>query len=126
MKAEEIRALKMSVEQAERCDSNPLFLNAIFIQEVAAQLAEANEHLKCLTCPPLVFNADLNTADLSGLDFQPGRLTVMEPRATLRDQFAMAAMQATTGWMQDALETTPETARRCYVMADSMLAARKR
>lgn len=81
------------------------------VERLASQTAEANESLKRLAYPMQVVGKDGHIED-----FTP----------TLRDQFAMAAMQATTGWMQDALETTPETARRCYVMADSMLEARKR
>ena len=44
---------------------------------------------------------------------------------TLRDQIAMAALISTPGWMQDLIEHYPETARRCYLLADAMLKARE-
>jgi len=43
----------------------------------------------------------------------------------MRDVMAAAAMQACPGWMQDRIETYPEMARRCYLMADAMLKARE-
>ena len=44
---------------------------------------------------------------------------------TLRDEIAMAGLSALTAWMQDRIETYPEMARRCYLMADAMLKARE-
>lgn len=44
---------------------------------------------------------------------------------TLRDEFAIAALQACPNWMEDRIETYPEMARRCYLMADAMLKARE-
>jgi hypothetical protein len=43
---------------------------------------------------------------------------------TLRDEFAMSALNATTNWMADRIDTYPEMAKRCYMMADAMLKAR--
>ena len=44
----------------------------------------------------------------------------------LRDQAAMAALIATPNWIQGSrFDEYPETARRCYMMADAMLAARE-
>ena len=42
---------------------------------------------------------------------------------TLRDELAMAALAACPDWMQDAMDTYPEMARRCYLMADAMHAS---
>lgn len=54
---------------------------------------------------------------------QPAPLTLMEPILTLRDQFAMAAMQG--DWaLRDQKELEP-LARKYYRMADAMLEARK-
>lgn len=45
---------------------------------------------------------------------------------TLRDEIAIAALIATPNWMQGArFRDYPETARRCYLMADAMLKARE-
>jgi len=43
---------------------------------------------------------------------------------TLRDEIAMAGLSALTDWMKDRIETYPEMARRCYLMADAFLKAR--
>ena len=44
---------------------------------------------------------------------------------SLRDQMAMAAIAACPNWIVDPMETFPETALRCYRMADAMLKARE-
>ena len=46
-------------------------------------------------------------------------------KSRLRDEMAMSALQACEGWMQDRIETYPEMAKRCYLMADAMLKARE-
>ena len=64
----------------------------------------------------------------------PGKIQIMEPQMTLRDQFAMAAM--TGDWAAQELEThvfadecsdtlLSKAATMYYRMADAMLEARK-
>jgi hypothetical protein len=71
-------------------------------------------------------------AEFFHLDLTPGKLTVMELSATLRDQFAMAAMGAMLSAPQRLpREVEPQKvatliAESCYIMADSMLEARKK
>ena len=47
------------------------------------------------------------------------------PGEELRDKMAMAALNSTPDWIQDRADGYPEIARRCYVMADAMMKARK-
>ena len=70
--------------------------------------------------------------------FEPGTLTVMEPVATLRDQFAMAALTGILAfgvgtetladdrkyWTQNS-EDIDDSAERSYLWADAMMKARK-
>jgi hypothetical protein len=57
------------------------------------------------------------------LDFSNhvAKLEYMEPHATLRDQFAIAAL--TGGLMRQG--PTPITVKECYRIADAMMEARK-
>ena len=60
--------------------------------------------------------------------FAPGPLTVMEPEATLRDQFAMAAMTGDMGNDDGVFAnstTDKRAAERYYQIADAMMEARK-
>jgi hypothetical protein len=95
------------------------------LAEGAAQLAEANEHLKRVLYPPLRY--DTTKIDPAEWPELPnGILTVMEPRATLRDQFAMAAMTGIITQLNVYHEDVPEiSARRAYEHADRMMEARK-
>jgi hypothetical protein len=52
---------------------------------------------------------------------QPVHFTMTEPRATLRDQFAMAAMQGMAARGELCSRSLANTA---YVMADDMMEAR--
>ena len=145
MNAGEIRKKVEEVNAAIKEGGTPeaavfLFQAALMemVIEQTALLAEVSESIKRLAYPPLTVNADLNTADLSGLDFQPGRVTVMETRATLRDQFSMAAMQSqiTSETIRESMfrhssehpqgTVWEEASRRAYEIADAMLEARKR
>jgi hypothetical protein len=96
-------------------------LNYSMLTEVAAQLAELNEKLKNILSPPLMYDkVDIDPVDFSGLSNQ--RITVMEARATLRDQFAMAALVN----MCNINDVTHETiAHYAYHIADAMMEARK-
>jgi hypothetical protein len=78
-----------------------------------------NEYLniwKCTLCRERFYSLDFSNHVA---------IEVMEPQANLRDQFAMAALQASPDWMKDRIETYSEMARRCYLMANAMMEARK-
>jgi len=53
---------------------------------------------------------------------QQGPLTIAEPCATLRDQFAMAAL---TGLLADPATKEKLAVKQSYIFADAMLEARK-
>ena len=135
MKAEDIRTLNERCQNftgnatlsREQQDVGLKSIEVSMLTEIAAQLAEANESLKCIVHPPLfIENGKINLESFK--DEQPRKITFMPSQdvKTLRDEFAMAALQATINWMQDSIDTCPEMARRCYVMADAMLEARKK
>jgi hypothetical protein len=86
--------------------------------EIAAQIAETNHYLKLLANPPILL--DTSKLDLENFDPGSGILQIMEPRATLRDQFAMAALSGLLADPNGSLDCT-ETA---YKVADSMMKAR--
>jgi hypothetical protein len=96
-------------------------LNASMRAETAAQLAELNEKLKIILNPPLMYDkVDIDPAEFH--DLPNPRITVIEARATLRDQFAMAAM---TGLLADPTSSGPEgCATAAYKYADAMLESR--
>lgn len=69
-------------------------------------------------------------AEFFPLDLTPGKIQVMEPHASLRDQFAMAAL---TGWLaageagiwNHTDDVLREVAQEPYRMADAMMKARE-
>ena len=110
MKAEEIRKFKMTPEQAKRCGEDSELLSAAFLQEIAAQLSEASESLKYLAHPLM----EVKSAEQAAGE------------KTLRDEFAMAALQ---GLMMANYQDCPFPggyAEEAYKVADSMLEARKK
>jgi hypothetical protein len=137
MKADDIRTLNEKLQEQilnsqsvgeHEAGFKSLLLS--LLSEVAAQLAEANEFLKMYSNPPMVFKGtDIDPADWPELP-QPVMM-LNEPRATLRDQFAMAALSGyiacdpsgTTYW-----KTGPQmvdAATNAYVWANVMMEARK-
>jgi hypothetical protein len=102
------------------------------LSEMAAQGAESNENLKRVINPPLMYDtSNIDPADWPDLP-QPIHFTVREPRAALRDQFAMAALSGyiacdpsgTTYW-----QTGPQmvdAATNAYVWANVMMEAREK
>ena len=94
------------------------------LTEIAAQLAEANEHLVKITSPPLVFNAEGLDLNMEAMGHPSAKITFMPERPTLRDQFAMAAL---TGILANAERTGSmvESTEGAYAFADAMLKARK-
>ena len=106
-------------------------LKASMLTEVAAQLAEANEKMGCILNPPLLWErtkidpAALRDDALQNLP--QGILTVMEPRLTLRDQFAMAALQGMLASVdpEASVAVSHNTTKEAYLWADAMLEARK-
>ena len=79
------------------------------LTEIAAQLAEANESLKCIAHPLM----EVQSAEQAAGE------------KTLRDEIAIAAMVAMMGFGWE--KRSPETyAKEAYKVADSMLEARKK
>jgi hypothetical protein len=97
-------------------------LKASMLTEIAAQLAEVKEFLKIYSNPPMVFEgANITPDEFPDLP-QPITFRPVEPRATLRDQFAMAAL---TGLLSDPTSSGPEgCAKAAYLYADAMLEVR--
>lgn len=86
---------------------------ADMLTEIAFQLAEANESLKKIANPLLGIDA-----------LGPGKITIREPYATLRDQLAMSAL---SGLLADPSSSGPKgSAQAAYEYADAMLEARKK
>jgi hypothetical protein len=132
MKAEDIRALnercqKFAGESTISREQQDVGLKSIevsMLTEIAAQLAEANESLKCIVHPPLfIENGKINLESFK--DEQPRKITFMPSQdvKTLRDEFAMAALQ---GMLADPNVKLEGTAKLAYKVADEMLEARKK
>ncbi len=106
-------------------------LNSSMLTEVAAQLAELNEKLKNILSPPVMYDIGPNERMGFSDDLPQPIMMVHNPRATLRDQLAMAAMQAyiscdadgNTFWVEK--ETKVKVSKESYEWADAMLEARK-
>ena len=99
--------------------------SAQFLAEIAQQLAEQNEKLNILIHPPMMYDAgkiDPTAFEDSGNFIRPS-ITFMETRATLRDQFAMAALSA-AGY-QISSNLANDAAVMAYIWADKMMEARK-
>lgn len=99
---------------------------AIFLRELAAQAAELNDKLKIILNPPLIYDTKtIDPSDMMGFsdDLPHPIFTMNEPRATLRDQFAMAAL---TGLLSDPTSSGPKgCAEAAYSYADAMMERRK-
>ena len=130
MKADDIRSLnhdgQKECNESETANERKAGLDSLkvcMLTEIAAQLSEANEYLKMYSNPPMVFEGThLNPDAFSDLP-QPITFIPSEPRATLRDQFAMAAF---TGLLSDPqVQAHKTTAKLAYEMADFMMEARK-
>ena len=104
MKAEEIR--KIAVGEYDPQPGHAFLKNnheekrLLLYREIAAQLADANEHLKCIAHPLLTV---------------PG-----STYKTLRDEFAMSVIEVV--W--DSSYTIAQNAAEAYRVADAMLEAR--
>ena len=114
MKAEDIRKKAAEVEKALKSlttiEGGELVLKAAAIDlllELAAQVAEANESLKCIAHPLIEVVNEGPQEDVK----------------TLRDEFAMAALQ---GMLADPNVKLEGTAKLAYKVADEMLEARKK
>lgn len=139
MNAEEIRSLNHDCQKEineTKSDKEHRFgvdsVKLSLLAEVAAQLAELNEKLKVVLNPPLMYDtSNIGPNERMGFsdDLPQPIFTAMEPRATLRDQFAMAAMQGLFSnsfdefWVQKP-ESMSGTCKHAYEWADSMLEAR--
>ena len=130
MKADDIRTLNERMQEqmlnsksVEGQDAGFKSLLLSLLAEMAAQGAESNENLRRVLNPPLMYDtSNIDPADWADLP-QPVHFTVREPRATLRDQFAMAAL---TGLLSDPTSSGPEgCATAAYLYADAMMEARK-
>jgi hypothetical protein len=98
----------------------------VALMEIAAQLAEVKEFLEIYTNPPMVFGGtDIDPAALDDAlqNLPQPILTAMEPRLTLRDRFAMAAMSG--NWVESVDADYNSFAKWAYKIADDMMEARK-
>ena len=130
MNAQDIRTLNERMQEqmlnsksVEGQDAGFKSLLLSLLSEMAAQGAESNENLRRVLNPPLMYDtSNIDPADWADLP-QPVQFTVREPRATLRDQFAMAAL---TGLLSDPTSSGPKgCATAAYLYADAMMEARK-
>jgi exonuclease III len=100
------------------------------LSELAAQQAEANRKWDMILYPPLMVEYNKSKIDPADwLDLpQPVHFTMTEPRATLRDQFAMAAMQGLFSASADEfwidLLRKQNTTAQAYMWADKMMEER--
>jgi hypothetical protein len=135
MKAEDIRELNrklqdegLKTESIGAQDAGLKSLACSLLAEIAAQLAEVKEFLEIYTNPPMVFGGtDIDPAALDDAlqNLPQPILTVMEPRLTLRDRFAMAAMTGMLAYHGTNNSYTEEWwAKHAYKQADAMLEAR--
>lgn len=125
MNAKEIRQMDIS---ESKLGSNPCAeIQVVISREIAAQLAEQNEKLDILLHPPIAFNVDIGPNERMGFpDKLPQPIFMaMEPRKTLRDQFAMAALSIVATYELKNKENMDLTARDAYKMADALMEARK-
>jgi hypothetical protein len=137
MNAKEIREKNASygdgLKEAGNVDNGEFIIKAADLEmlvEVAAQLAEVKEFLKIYSNPPMVFKGtdiDPSSLDDALQNLPQGILTVMEPRLTLRDQFAMAALQGMLASVdpQASVSVNHNTAKEAYLWADELMEARK-
>ena len=130
MKADDIRTLNERMQEqmlnsksVEGQDAGFKSLLLSLLSEMAAQGAESNENLRRVLNPPLMYDtSNIDPSDWPDLP-QPVHFTVREKRATLRDQFAMAAMQALLAG-KSALDRN-QLAADAYFYADGMMERRK-
>ena len=142
MKADDIRTLNERMQEqmlnsksVEGQEAGFKSLLLSLLSEMAAQGAESNENLRRVLNPPLMYDtSNIDPDDLPDLP-QPVHFTVREPRATLRDQFAMAAMAG--NWLElvdgeqangdpKGTMTGVDFAKWAYNLADAMMEARKK
>ena len=135
MKADDIRTLNERMQEqmlnsksVEGQEAGFKSLLLSLLSEMAAQGAESNENLKRVLNPPLMVEynkSKIDPADWPDLP-QPVHFTVREPRATLRDQIAIAALSAIIG--RGDMDTQMDVMPYCqdaYTIADAMMEARK-
>jgi hypothetical protein len=135
MKADEIREfgrnLRVNNGVADKTTWADGSAQTAVLIEIAAQLAVSNEYIKIYSNPPMVFEGANITPDEFPDLSQPVTFRPVEPRATLRDQFAMAALQGYIGCDPSGTsywQTGPQmvdAAMNAYVWANVMLEARK-
>ena len=135
MKADDIRILNEKIQEQilnsksvgeQEAGFKSLLLS--LLSEMAAQGAESNENLKRVLNPPLMYDtSNIDPSDWPDVP-QPVQFTVREPRATLRDQFAMAAMQGVFSASADEfwidLTHKQKTTAQAYMWADRMMEER--
>ena len=140
MKADDIRTLNERMQEqmlnsksVEGQEAGFKSLLLSLLSEMAAQGAESNENLRRVLNPPLMYDtSNIDPDDLPDLP-QPVHFTVREPRATLRDQFAMAVLSGyiacgpsgTTYWQRQTGPQMVDAATNAYVWANVMMEARK-
>ena len=134
MKADDIRTLNeraqeqmLNSKSVEGHEAGFKSLLLSLLSEMAAQGAESNENLRRVLNPPLMYDtSNIDPVDWADLP-QPVQFTVREPRATLRDQIAIAALSAIIG--RGDMDTQMDVMPYCqdaYTIADAMMEAREK
>ena len=132
MNADDIRKLNEDCQKKAQAESKEsahdaamVSLELSLLAELAAQVAETKECLVKIANPPTYIASadDIHFGEIPG----SGKITVMPEVATLRDQFAMAAM---TGLLSntdtDLSKPLDRFAQVAFLAADAMLAVRKK
>jgi hypothetical protein len=133
MKAKEIREQFGSAALGKVQNEDFPYSHGLILGEIAAQLAEQNEKLNILLNPPMMYDtAKIDPTAFEDLgNFIRPSITFMEPRATLRDQFAMAALQGhigcdpTCGAFWQTGPQMQDAAKNAYAWANVMMEVRK-
>ena len=134
MKADDIRTLNeraqeqlLNTKSVAEHEAGFKSLLLSLLSELTAQHAEENEHIKRMLNSPLMYDtSNIDPVDWADLP-QPVQFTVREPRATLRDQIAIAALSAIIG--RGDMDTQMDVMPYCqdaYTIADAMMEAREK
>lgn len=101
-------------ERSQRVDPLGVCVHAV-VERKWTDLGEATDTWLCVTCKTEFFHLDFSN--------HRAKIQVMEPYATLRDQFAMAAMQAVI--THGTKFADADIGKVSYEMADVMMKARE-
>lgn len=139
MKADDIRSLNEKMQEnilnarsvgEQEAGFKSLFLS--LLSELTAITAEINKKWDMILNPPLMVKYDKTKIDLADWNESPQPIMMVnEPRPTLRDQFAMAALQGVFSgnsdefWVDVSLDVL-KTTSQAYKWADKMMEERNK